>query len=195
MATGRVPRGHGRRQDRCEALRGEAGAASTHRSWRMVQGACSPAGVRVLRRNSRRTNGGQRHRTHGRTSSPSDDPAMASLPRRGKLTVGCLRQACGLWTTQECCPQPTGPTAAADNLNDLEISSVRATPGSPLKGSPQGRPAWALLPLPPSLRGVRTAVHKRHCRLDEDLTCLVNAIAAGRYGWRMPASSTNESGA
>ena len=48
---------------------------------------------------------------------------------------------------------PTGPTAAADNLNDLEISSVRATPGSPLKGSPQGDPAWALLPLPPSLRG------------------------------------------
>lgn len=41
---------------------------------------------------------------------------------------------------------PTGPTAAADNLNDLEISSVRATPGSPLKGSPQGDPAWALLP-------------------------------------------------
>ena len=48
---------------------------------------------------------------------------------------------------------PTGPTAAADNLNDLEISSVRATPGSPLKGNPQGDPAWALLPLPPSLRG------------------------------------------
>ena len=37
---------------------------------------------------------------------------------------------------------PTGPTAAADNLNDLEISSVRATPGSP----PQRQPAWALLP-------------------------------------------------
>ena len=30
-------------------------------------------------------------RTSGRTSSPSDAPAMASLPRRGKLTVACLR--------------------------------------------------------------------------------------------------------
>ena len=30
-------------------------------------------------------------RTSGRTSSPSDDAAMASLPRRGKLTVACLR--------------------------------------------------------------------------------------------------------
>jgi predicted Fe-S protein YdhL (DUF1289 family) len=27
--------------------------------------------------------------------------------------------------------KPTGPTAAADNLNNLEISSLRATPGSP----------------------------------------------------------------
>jgi hypothetical protein len=27
--------------------------------------------------------------------------------------------------------KPTGPTAAADNLNNLEISSVRVTPGSP----------------------------------------------------------------
>jgi hypothetical protein len=30
-------------------------------------------------------------RTSGRTSSPSDDPAMASLPRRERLTVACLR--------------------------------------------------------------------------------------------------------
>jgi len=30
-------------------------------------------------------------RTSGRTSSPSNDTAMASLPRRGKLTVACLR--------------------------------------------------------------------------------------------------------
>ena len=27
--------------------------------------------------------------------------------------------------------KPTGPTAAADNLNDLEIRGVRTTPGSP----------------------------------------------------------------
>jgi hypothetical protein len=30
-------------------------------------------------------------RTSGRTSSPSDDSAIASLPRRGKLTVACFR--------------------------------------------------------------------------------------------------------
>jgi len=53
-------------------------------------------------------------------------------------------QACGFVDNTKVLP--TTPTAAADNLNDLEISSVRATPGSPLKGSPQGDPACALLP-------------------------------------------------
>jgi hypothetical protein len=34
--------------------------------------------------------------------------------------------------------KPTGPTATADNLNDLKISPIRTTPGSPSTGSPQG---------------------------------------------------------
>ena len=78
------------------------------------------------------------------------------LPRVEQAAQGRIlraRKPVDLWTTQSVAHNPTGPTAAADNLNDLEISSVRATPGSPLKGTPQGDPAWALLPLPPSLRG------------------------------------------
>ena len=39
-------------------------------------------------------------------------------------------QACGFVDNTK------GPTAAADNLNDLEISSVRATPGSPPQRQP-----------------------------------------------------------
>jgi hypothetical protein len=54
---------------------------------------------------------------------------------------------------------PTGPTAAADNLNDLEISSVRATPGSPpskaaLKVTRHGRYYPSAI-----FTRVRTAVH------------------------------------
>jgi hypothetical protein len=49
--------------------------------------------------------------------------------------------------------KPTGPTATADNLNELKISRVRTTPGAPFKGSPQGDEAWVLRLLPPSIRG------------------------------------------
>ena len=41
--------------------------------------------------------------------------------------------------------KPTGPTADANNLNDLEISGVRTAPGSPSEA--------AYRPLPPSIRG------------------------------------------
>jgi hypothetical protein len=68
--------------------------------------------------------------------------------------------------------KPTGPTAAEDNLNDLEIRSVRTTPGRPQR-QPSGRPVRAL---PPSLRGFRQpfttpsrrihfdAIHRNLCR-------------------------------
>ena len=87
--------------------------------------------------------------------------AVPASPIRQVLTAcraGCAgpKSSASLWICGQhnsVAHNPTGPTAAADNLNDLEISSVRATPGSPLKGNPQGDPAWALLPLPPSLRG------------------------------------------
>ena len=42
--------------------------------------------------------------------------------------------------------KPTGSTAPADNLNDLEISSVRTTPWFPLRDSPQRHPAWRYYP-------------------------------------------------
>jgi sugar lactone lactonase YvrE len=51
-----------------------------------------------------------------------------------------------LWTTRRgVAHKPTGPTTAADNLN-LEISSLRTTPGSHSQ-------AALLRPLPPSIRG------------------------------------------
>jgi hypothetical protein len=47
-------------------------------------------------------------RTSGRASSPSDDPATASLPRRGNLTVACLR-------SPPCSPSPNHPSDVAGN--------------------------------------------------------------------------------
>ena len=54
---------------------------------------------------------------------------------------------------------PTGPTAAADNLNDLEISSVRATPGSPPQRQPSRRPGMGATTPSAIFTRVRTAVH------------------------------------
>ena len=56
------------------------------------------------------------------------------------------RKPVDLWTTRRgVAHKPTGPTTAADNLN-LEISSLRTTPGSHSQ-------AALLRPLPPSIRG------------------------------------------
>ena len=82
--------------------------------------------------------------------------AVPASPIRQVLTArqaGCAgrnsprAQACGFVdNARVVAHKPTGPTAAADNLNNLEISSVRTTPGSPSK-------AALLRPLPPSIRG------------------------------------------
>src|SRR6202795_4799016 len=82
--------------------------------------------------------------------------AVPASPIRQVLTshqascAGCnsprARKPVNLWTTPRgVAHKPTGPTAAADNLN-LEISSVRTTPGSHSQ-------AALLRPLPPSIRG------------------------------------------
>ena len=59
---------------------------------------------------------------------------------------------------------PTGPTAAADNLNDLEISSVRATPGSPPQRQPSRRPGMGATTPSAIFTRVRTAVHSKRKR-------------------------------
>ena len=76
------------------------------------------------------------------------------LPRANQVAQAAILRAhkpVVLWTTQSVAHKPTGPTAAADNLNELEISSVRTTLGFP-SDRPQRDPASALR-LPPSLRG------------------------------------------
>ena len=67
---------------------------------------------------------------------------------------------------------PTGPTAAADNLNDLEISSVSATPGSP----PQRQPAWALLPFRHLYAGSDSRSHFSLGELNAAIAELVTAL-------------------
>ena len=66
---------------------------------------------------------------------------------------------------------PTGPTAAADNLNDLEISSVRATPGSPPQRQPSRRPGMGATTPSAIFTRVRTAVHRK-------VSALVSGLAA-----------------
>ena len=57
------------------------------------------------------------------------------LPRTAQAAqAAILRAPASLWICgqhKSVAHKPTGPTAAADNLNDLEISSVRTTPGFP----------------------------------------------------------------
>ena len=71
------------------------------------------------------------------------------LPRAKQVAQAAIlraRKPVDLWTTRRgVAHKPTGPTTAADNLN-LEISSLRTTPGSYSQ-------AALLRPLPPSIRG------------------------------------------
>jgi len=57
------------------------------------------------------------------------------LPRANQVAHAAIlhaRKPVDLWTTQRgVAHKSTGPTAAADNLNNLEISSVRTRPGPP----------------------------------------------------------------
>jgi hypothetical protein len=90
--------------------------------------------------------------------------AVPASPIRQVLTsrqAGCARRnsprarkPVDLWTTpRRVAHKPTGPTAAADNLNNLEISSVRTTPRSPQR-QPSRRPGMGCYDLfPPSIRG------------------------------------------
>ena len=77
-------------------------------------------------------------RTSGRTNSPSDDPAMASLPRRGKQTLACLRPPRS--------PSPNHPRAVAGNPDASRCfvgrDSDRPAPhGSPDRGGWPGSAA------------------------------------------------------
>ena len=56
--------------------------------------------------------------------------------------------------------KPTGPTAATDNLNNLEISSVRTTPGS-LQRQPSRRPGMGATTSSAVYTRVLIAVHTR----------------------------------
>jgi hypothetical protein len=78
-------------------------------------------------------------RTSGRTSSPSNDTAMASLPRRGKLTVACLR-------SPRRSPSPNHPSDVAGNPDASRCfvgrDSDRPAPhGSPDRGGWPGSAA------------------------------------------------------
>ena len=78
------------------------------------------------------------------------------LPRAKQVAHAAIlhaRKPVDLWTTPRgVAHKPTGPTAAADNLNNLEISSVRTTPGSPQR-QPSRRPGMGCYDLfPPSIR-------------------------------------------
>ena len=68
-------------------------------------------------------------RTSGRTSSPSDDPAMASLPRRGKLTVACLR-------SPPRSPSPNHPRDVVGNPDASRSFVGRDSDRPALHGSP-----------------------------------------------------------
>ena len=88
---------------------------------------------------------------------------------------------------------PTGPTAAADNLNDLEISSVRATPGSP----PQRQPAWALLPFRHLYAGSDSRSHRlARCQfvLAEIILLICNCPGWATAGFGEKILSTEETG-
>ena len=79
------------------------------------------------------------------------------LPRAKQVAQGrraAARQACGFVdNTKSVAHKPTGTIAATDNLNNLEISSVRTTPRSPQR-QPSRRPGMGCYDLfPPSIRG------------------------------------------
>jgi hypothetical protein len=57
--------------------------------------------------------------------------------------------------------KPTGTTAATDNLNNLEISSVRTTPGSPSEAALKATRHGLLRPLSAVYTQVLIAVHTR----------------------------------
>src|SRR5579864_4571359 len=78
-------------------------------------------------------------RTNGRTNFPSDDPTMASLPRRGKQTLACLRSPARS-------PSPNHPRAVAGNPDASRCfvgrDSDRPAPhGSPDRGGWPGSAA------------------------------------------------------
>ena len=73
-------------------------------------------------------------RTSGRTSSPSDDPAMASLPRRGKPAVACLR-------SPPRAPSPNHPRDVAGNPDASRCFVGRDSDRPAPHGSPD-RAGW-----------------------------------------------------
>ena len=83
---------------------------------------------------------------------------VSSRLRRAESSAPASLWICG--QHKSVAHNPTGPTAAADNLNDLEISSIRATPGSPLKAALKVTRHGRYYPSAIFTR-VRTAVHSR----------------------------------
>ena len=73
-------------------------------------------------------------RTSGRTSSPSDDLAMASRRHRGKLTVACLR-------SPPRSPSPNHPRAVAGNP-DASPCFVGSDSGRPAPHGSPDRGGW-----------------------------------------------------
>src|ERR1700680_4911169 len=102
--------------------------------------------------------GGARRRSETRPlrSAPCRPRSGRFLPRHSEVAHAAIlhvRRPVDLWTTPRgVAHKPTGPTAPADNLNNLEISSVRTTPAS-LRGSPQGDRHGFYDLFPPSIRG------------------------------------------
>jgi hypothetical protein len=95
------------------------------------------------------------------------------------------RKPVDLWTTPRgVAHKPTGPTAAEDNLNNLEISSVRANARFPIGGSPERRPATAATTSFAVYTRVPIAVHISAARnRDAGKSALVRARVGGFREW------------
>jgi RNA-directed DNA polymerase len=79
---------------------------------------------------------------------------------------------------------PTGTTAATDNLNNLEISSVRTTPGSPSAAALQAAKHGCYDPFRHLCAGSDSRSHHA-------LATLIEVIAGGKTGWVLEADLKN----
>jgi hypothetical protein len=114
--------------------------------------------------------------------------AVPASPIRRVLTsrqAGCAAQSAAranLWICgqhKRVAHKPTATTAATDNLNILEISSVRTTPGSPQR-QPSRRSAMGPTTSSAIYTRVLTAVHTQYKRdADGGLTLLIQNESPG----------------
>jgi hypothetical protein len=94
---------------------------------------------------------------------PSKAPQQRSLLERVSLWI------CG--QHKSVAHKTTGPTAAADDLNDLEISSVRTTLGSLSEAALKATRHGLLRPLSAVYTRVLIAVHTSGLSLARSVTC------------------------